>query len=367
MSAKTKIGVIGTGQIGQIHLKRWAEIPEIEVVAACDIDEAAAERAAGQFGVAQVFADYRDLLAVDEIAAVDVCLHNNLHAPVSIAAMEAGKHVFCEKPIAGSYADGADMLSAAERTGRMLAMQVKSLFALETRAAKRLIDAGQLGAPYYAKSSFYRRRGRCFVDGYGSPAFVRRKTASGGALFDMGVYHIAQILYLLDNPDVLTISGATHQEIDMYADRRQISGYDVEEFGAALVRLAGRITLFIEEAWAINLGGTDGSKIAGSEGGLSLAPFALHKTIGDMEMDATADLKGAGLRWQRCLDDETAYRSDQHHWAAALRGDVELLPTAAVGLATMLITEGIYLSGQLAREVTAEQVKAESVSTALAV
>ena len=96
------------------------------------------------------------------------------------------------------------------------------------------------------------------VDGYGAANFVRKDVAAGGALFDMGVYHIGEILYLLGNPEVLTVSGATHQEIGMYPDRRKESGYDVEELGVSLVRLAGGVTFFIEEAWAIHLGGTDG-------------------------------------------------------------------------------------------------------------
>jgi len=367
MSDELKLGIIGTGQIGKIHLTRYADVPGVRMVAACDLDEPELRRVAEQHGIPAVFTDFRELLARDEVVAVDVCLHNNLHAPVSIAAMEAGKHVYCEKPLAGSYADAARMAATAERTGRMLSMQLFSLFDPPTQAARRLIDAGELGRLYYAKSSFYRRRGRPFVDGYGTSAFVQKAVAAGGALFDMGVYHIAQVLYLLGNPEVLTVSGATHQEVGMYEDRRRQSGYDVEELGLALVRLAGGVTLFVEEAWAIHLGGTDGSKIVGDKGGVTLSPFALHQTVGDMEMDATFDLQAAMKRWESCLPKSAAYQSAQHHWAAALAGQAELLPSAQIGLNTMLISEGVYLSQKLGREVTAEEIRQQSVSTALAV
>ncbi len=365
MSAELKLGIIGTGQIAKIHLKRYADVPGVRMVAACDVDEGEARRVAERYDIPNVFTDYRELLAMDEVVAVDVCLHNNLHAPVSIAAMEAGKHVYCEKPLAGSYADGERMLAAARRTGRMLWMQLFSLFSPETQAARRLIDAGELGRLYYAKSSYYRRRGRPFVDGYGTASFVQKAVAAGGALFDMGVYHIAQVLYLLGNPEVLTVTGATHQELEMYPDRREASGYDVEELGVGLVRLAGGVTFFIEEAWAIHLGRTDGSKLVGTAGGVTLEPFTLHKTVSDMEMDAGFDLASAQRRWQRCLPDADAYQDAQHYWAAALRGDVELLPAAEIGLNTMLISEGVYLSHRLAREVTAAEIVENSHSSAL--
>jgi len=374
MAEQVKLGIIGTGQIGKGHIRRYLglgpraqAVPGAEIVAICDVNEAEARRVAREHGIGQVFTDFRALLAVDEIAAVDVCLHNNLHAPVSIAAMEAGKDVYCEKPLAGSYADARRMVDAAGRTGRMLAMQLTNLCGAETVAAKRLIDDGELGRLYYAKSSHYRRRGRPFVDGYGTQSFVRKDIAAGGALFDMGVYSISQILYLLGNPEVLAVSGMTHQELAMYEGRRRESGYDVEELGLGLVRLSGGVTFFIEEAWAIHLGSTDGSKIVGTDGGITLAPFALHKTVSDMEMDATVHLDAVLTRWRSVFGETAADLSAQHNWVAAHRGEAELLPTAAIGLNTMLISEGIYLSQKLGHEVTAEEIAANSVSSALEV
>lgn len=365
MAEKVKIGIIGVGQIGKFHLERYRELP-VEVVAAADVDPEECQRVAQAFGIPKTFTDFRDLLALEEIVAVDVCLHNNLHAPVTIAALEAGKNVYCEKPIAGSYTDGKAMVEAASRTGRMLSIQLSTLFAPETRAAQRLIHEGHLGELYYAKSLGFRRRGRPYVDGYGTSSFVQSSIAAGGALFDMGVYHISQVLYLLGNPAVETISGATHQAIPMYADRQQRANYDVEELGVGLVRLSGGITLFIEESWALHLAGAEGgSKIVGSKGGVQLAPFSFHTTLSDMEMDATFDLRGALSRWRSCFPETDAYDSPQAHWVAVLQGRVPLIDTAGLALSTMRISEGLYLSSRLKREVTAAEVEAESKSSAI--
>ena len=186
-----RMGLIGAGQRGQMHLEEYQQIAGAEIVAIADINETLAQRVAAQFKIPDVYTDYHDLLQRDDIEAVDICLHNNLHRPAAVAAMEAGKHVLCEKPMAGSYADAKIMYDTAQRLGRKLAIQLFTLFKPETRAAKLLIDEGYLGELYHARSTGFRRRGRPYVDGYGTATFVQKQHAAGGALYDMGVYHIA--------------------------------------------------------------------------------------------------------------------------------------------------------------------------------
>ena len=365
MAERIRIGVIGVGLIGKSHLRKYAEIPGAEVVAVADIDEAEAQRVAAHHRIAHAYRDFRELLRRDDIAAVDVCLHNNFHAPVTVEALRAGKHVYCEKPIAGTYADGRAMRDAARTTGRMLHIQLAQLYTQETKLARQLIAADRLGRLFYARSTGHRRRGRPFVDGYGAKFFVNKNSAAGGALIDMGVYHISQLLYLLGNPVPERITGRTYQEMDMDAGRRAESGYNVEELGLGFVRLAGGITLEIAEAWAIHLNGFEGSYLVGAKGGIRLQPFSFHTTIDDVPFDLTTDLHDLDVRWHRLREDQDAYDGSQEHWVAALQGRVPLLPTAEIALQTMLISEGIYLSERLGREVTGEEAAAASHSTSV--
>jgi predicted dehydrogenase len=365
MGDRIRIGMIGVGQISKNHLKRYAEMPDVEIVAAADIDGKELAAVAQTYRIAHTYASFREMLTRDDIVAVDVCMHNNLHAPATIAALEAGKHVFCEKPIAGAYADGKKMLETARACNRKLSIQLATLFSRETRVAKHLIDAGRLGRVYHARSTGYRRRGRPFVDGYGTDNFVKKAVASGGALFDMGVYHISQMLYLLDQPEVTRVSGKVYQETAMDAGRRKSSGFDVEEMGTGFVRFSGDQTLDIIEAWAIHLNPFEGSCIVGSEGGIRLQPFGFYTTLSDVEMNATFELDQVDTRWHRLDENTSAYDSPQHHWIAALQGRVPLLPTAEIALQTMLISEGFYLSDKLGREVSAEEIEVASESKAL--
>ena len=357
-----RIGMIGTGQRGQQHLESYQSIPGAEIVAVADINEAVAQRVAAEFKIPNVYTDYHDLLQRDDIEAVDICLHNNFHRPVAVTAMEAGKDVYCEKPMAGSYADARIMYDTAQALGRKLYIQLFTLFRPETRAAKLLIDAGHLGELYHARSTGFRRRGRPYVDGYGTATFVQKRHAAGGALYDMGVYHIAGLLYLLGNPSVARITGKTYQKTPMEPKLEKSSGYDVEELGLGFVHFTNDITLDIIEAWAIHLDGLEGSSILGTLGGVRLDPFGYFQNVGDLEINSTVDLEQISYRWKNVHQGGDVYDSAGHHWVAALQGRVELLPSAELALNTQLISEGIYLSEQLGREVTADEVRERSVS-----
>ena len=338
-------------------------------MARADINPEAADKSAATFKIPNVYYTAAEMLKRDDLDAIDVCLHNNLHISGTLAALESGRHVYCEKPMAGTYRDAQTMRDRAKEAGKRLHIQLAQLYSPETRAAKELISAGQLGELYHARSTGHRRRGRPYIDGYGKPDFVRKPVSGGGALYDMGVYHISQILYLLGNPKVRRISGQTYQKMEMDAKRREISGASVEELGMGFVRFDGDLTMDIIEAWAIHLDKFEGSYIVGSEGGVRLTPFGFFRSHGDLDLDSTAGLDAFTYRKRKLRSadgDSDDYSNSQRHWVSVLQGKADLLPTAEIALTTMLISEGIYLSSQEKREVTADEVIERSVSKAIA-
>ena len=365
MSDVVRIGLIGAGQIGTNHLKTYSQIPEAKVVAVADLFPEKVDAAQSDFDIEKGYSDFRELLAREDIDAVDVCVHNNKHAPITIEALQAGKNVYCEKPMAGCYRDAEAMLNTARECNKHLHIQLGMLYTAETRGAKRVIDEGALGDIYHVRSFGHRRRGRPFVDGYGSATFVDKEIAAGGALFDMGIYHLTQVLHLIGNPAVRTVSGATHQALAMYEDRKAFSGYGVEEMGLGWVRLEGGITFDIEETWAVHYDGQESSKILGSKAGLRLDPLTYFSSMGDMPLSGTLDTKSSDTRWHSCIPDTKWYDSSQRHWIGALLGHVQLLPTAEYALNAALISEGIYLSTKAERELTVEEIRSQSRSLAI--
>ncbi|MBQ8402273.1 MAG: Gfo/Idh/MocA family oxidoreductase, partial [Clostridia bacterium] len=305
------------------------------------------------------------MLEEDDIDAVDVCLHNNMHAPVSIAVMRAGKDCYCEKPMAGTFYDARRMYQVMEETGKKLHIQLSLLYTRETKAAKRFIDAGKLGHLYHMRSYGFRRRGRPYVDGYAAKEFVNTTTSGGGALFDMGVYHISQLLYLAGLPRLERVSGHTYAQIAMDPGRREISGFNVEELGVGLATYEGGLSMDILESWAIHGRPFPSSILCGSEAGISLEPLTIHSRENDIETDTTVDLGQMDYLEHTVYAADAHYDNSQHHWIHALLSKCDLLPTAKIALETQRVQEGIYFSQKLGREVTADEIETLSESKAL--
>lgn len=362
---KIRVAIIGVGIIGESHIQTYRNIPEAEVVAICDIDEARLNEIGDRYGIDRRFTHIGKLLEEDDIQAVDVCLHNNMHSPASIAVMRAGKDCYCEKPMAGTFFDAREMYKTMEETGKKLHIQLSMLYSKETKCAKRYIDAGDLGNIYHMRSYGFRRRGRPYVDGYARKEFVNTTTAGGGALFDMGVYHISQLIYLTGIPKLERVCGHTYAEIAMDEGRREISGFNVEELGVGLATYENGLSMDILESWAIHGRPFPGSAIYGSEAGITLSPLTIHSRLHDMEIDTTVDMNVRDYLDHTVYGDTAHYDNSQQHWIHALLGKCELLPTAKIGLETQRVQEGIYFSQKLGREVTAQEIEELSVSKAL--
>jgi len=349
MSDTLKIGIVGCGMIGKSHLRAYSNIEEAEVIAIADVDEKEANKVAEEFGVSKVFADYKELLAINEIENVDVCLPNFLHSPVSVDALNAGKHVFCEKPMARNYEEASAMLEAAKANDRDLGVQVNTIFQPNARGAKRIINEGGLGHIYFAKLSNYRRKGRPWVDGYGTPHFVSNEKAGGGTLIDTGVYHFNRFLWLMDNPKPVTVSGATFQEMDVYEGRKD--DIDVEEMAVGLIRFDTGLVLFVEDAWSAHMNESGGDVILGSKGGLKVDPLSFHSDMFGIESNTTFDTRLAEYHQNQYDENRAGYASPHHHWVYSLLGKLPKIPTGEIALNTVRISDAIYESAARGEEV----------------
>jgi len=364
---EVNIALIGTGIIAHGHMEQYNRIGGVNVVAACDINEQKLNAFCDKWNIPHRYTDYRELLKRDDIIAVDVNLHNNLHAPVSVAVMAAGKHCYCEKPMAGSYIDAAAMKDAADKFGVKLHIQLADIYGGPTICAKKIIDSGRLGKLYHARSYGYRRRGRPFVDGYGEKEFDQTQWAGHGALYDMGVYHISQLLYLLGTPKLMRVSGSVYQELAM--ERRVESGFDVEELGVGFAKFEGGLTLDILESWAIHGGEFPQSSIHGSEGGIQFCgdrnTLKFYSEIEGYPAVSTLDLAAEQYRRRKIDPSVWVYQDTQSHWIGTLRGLCEQIDTPHIALQTMLISEGIFLSHKLGREVADDEIPELCESNAL--
>ncbi|MCL2016260.1 MAG: Gfo/Idh/MocA family oxidoreductase [Defluviitaleaceae bacterium] len=366
MAKVVKVGIIGTGIIAHEHVAKYRAIADVEIVAACDILPDKLENFCKQYEIPNSYADYKKLLERDDLDLVSVCVHNNLHLPISKAVMQSGKHCYCEKPLAGAYVDALEIVKIAEETGKKLHVQLGRIYTPAVHAAKKFIQDGNLGKIYHARSYGYRRRGRPFVDGYAEKEFNSKYWAGGGALYDMGVYHISQLLYLLDLPKVERVVGKVYQELPMNEQRRKEGGFDVDELGCGFVSFENNITMDILESWAIHAGDFPNSLLAGNKGGLSIGvdEIYFYNEISGYPLKSRIDTYAEQYRTRQIDPTLRLYDDSQQHFVGALQGKCPLLNTAEIALQTMLISEGIYMSSNLGREVTADEIVENSKSLA---
>jgi predicted dehydrogenase len=250
-----KVGMIGTGNISNRHMEGWAASPDAEVVAGMDSNPFTLTSWGRRHGVTRLTSHLDEILADPGIDIVDICTPNMSHAPLAIAALEAGKHVIVEKPLAPTPEEVRRMIAARDAAGRELMCAQHYRFSGLGRAMKAEIGEGALGPVYHARSWMLRRN--AFIN---SPTFVQKAVSGGGACIDIGVHVLDLTLWLMGNPRPVTVSGFARTELARLPgqwsrfppDVAVGADWDVEEFAGAFIRLDTGATLMLEVSWALH-------------------------------------------------------------------------------------------------------------------
>ncbi len=281
-----KIAIIGCGTIANTHAPAYNECEDAELVYAIDIIPEKAKAFAEKYGIPNTETDYHKVLADSNVDAVSVCLPNNLHCPVTIDALKAGKHVLCEKPIALNLKEALAMRDEAGKQNLQCVIGVVNRFNDNVNAIKNLIANGDLGKVYHVNLAFQSYRS---IPGMGR-WFTNKKESGGGVMIDWGIHFIDLAMYCLDSPIPISISGVAHSELaknmEDYAYVNMWSGpldydgvYDVEEVASGFLRTDGP-TISFEGAWARNVNTSNMYiEFLGDKGGIKLeygADFMLY-------------------------------------------------------------------------------------------
>ena len=254
MSKTLKVAVIGVGGISHTHMPGWAASEHAEVVAGADLNKASLETWGTRYDIDALSTDATELLADPAIDIVDICTPNMSHTPLVVAALEAGKHVLCEKPLAPTPGDIERMIEARDRAGTELMTAQHFRFNGRAQALKREILTGALGNIYHARGWMLRRS--AFIP---TPTFVYQRLAGGGACIDIGVHVLDLTLWLMGNPEPASVSGVARSELARRPGNFSIwhpgsmpEDMDVEEFAAAFVRFETGATLMLEVSWLLH-------------------------------------------------------------------------------------------------------------------
>ena len=339
---------MASGELPRSTLPGWRESEHAELAAGADVNRDVLQAWGEEEGISKLYTDPDDLIADSSIDIVDVCTPNRYHAPLTIAALEGGKHVMCEKPLAPTPEEVRRMISARNASGKMLMTAQSVRFDGKTMAMKSEIERGALGDVYHARGWYLRRSGVPTA-----PGFYERQHSGGGPTIDIGVHMLDQILWFMDNPQPITVSGVARTEIAHQQgaftswDRSAIAdSFDVEDFAAAFVRFENGATLILEVSWLMH--------------GENSAQVWLYGTNG-------------GCHWPSCTFFESNYQTRQHYdrelkltdstsmfvreccefARAVAEGQPSPVP-AEQSLQVMEILDGIYRSQKTGREVSIE-------------
>ncbi len=347
--SKLKIAIIGVGNISECHISGYKNNPNTELYAFCDINAERVKAKGEKHGVTRLYTDLDKMLAeLPEIDAVSVCTWNNGHAECTIKALEAGKHVLCEKPMAMNAKEAQAMIDASVRSGKKLMVGFVRRFGNDTAVARDFIDAGSVGSIYYAKVQYLRRNG-C-PGGW----FSDKSRSGGGPLIDLGVHVIDLARYLMGRPKPVSAYGATFSGMGTRSNLKDKAGYkasdlnaqihNVEDLATALVRFDNGAVLSVEASFNLHGVGNNNIELYGTKGGVTLSPeFKLFTEINDYLANVTLDKPTA-------LSFDGLFQNEINYYVESLLTDRDLSDIAEDGCTLMKILDAIYESARTGNE-----------------
>ena len=345
-----KVAVIGVGSISSVHIEGYRHNPDVELYAFCDIDAKKLEEKGKKYGVTRLYTDLDTMLAeLPELDAVSVCTWNSAHAPCTIKALNAGKHVLCEKPMALNAKEAQEMIDASKKNGKKLMIGFVRRFGNDTAGTRDFINAGNLGDIYYAKATYLRR------NGYPGGWFGNKEYSGGGPLIDLGVHVIDLCRYLMGCPKPVSAYGATFDCIGMRKNLKDSVGYrssslveekfNVEDMATALVRFDNGAVLSVEASFNLHIKKNVGEiQLFGSKGGVSLDPeFNLYTEVNNYLADVTLNMPTA-------LSFDGLFQNEINYFVESLLTDRDLSSIAEDGCTLMKILDAIYESAATGKE-----------------
>lgn len=349
--SKIKIGIIGVGSISDSHIGAYINNPDCELCAFCDTDKKILEEKAEKYNIKEVYTDYNEMLEKADIDAVSVCTWNSEHAPATIAALNAKKHVLCEKPMSVDAESAKKMQEAAEKNGKLLQIGFVRRHGNDVAIIKDFIDTDYFGEIYYGKATYIRRNGN--PGGW----FGDKSRSGGGPLIDLGVHVIDLMRYVTGNPKAVSVYGATFTKLKDRKNLKTPKGYysashtendicDVEDMATAMIRFDNGFVLSVEASFSLNTKNDQGRlELFGTKGGVKLEPDA------EFYSEHNGYMTNTTLEAKTSLDFGVIFQNEINHFIDCIKNGTKCIAPAEDGVEMMKILDAIYESARTGHEV----------------
>lgn len=343
-----RVAVAGCGQIAHsAHIPSYLSNSDVQLVAVMDKDRVRAEECSRTFGAPFAFDSFEDMLDAVDVDAVSICVPNKFHAAYTIAALERGSHVLCEKPPAMTADEATAMAATAERTSRVLTFGFHYRSAIEVAFIKRFVDNQELGDIYAARARALRRRG---IPSWGD--YSNKAVQGGGPLMDIGVHVLDLALWLMDFPTPQVVLASTHRHIGTREGFGALGpwdwrNYSVEDMAHGMIRFTNGSSLLLETSFAANLGEEQEPmqvSLMGDQGGADVLPPRIYQERHGMLVDSVPDQLApfdVGACYRRHIDDFIR---------CCLNGGEPLVSTKQA-VTLQRIVDALYLSAKMQQPV----------------
>ncbi|MGW7776346.1 Gfo/Idh/MocA family protein [Staphylococcus xylosus] len=352
-----KVGVIGCGGIANgKHLPSLAKIQEVSMVAFCDIDKIKAESAATRYGDenATVYEDYIELLQDDSIEVIHVCTPNNTHQEITVAALNASKHVMCEKPMAKTSEEAQLMIDAAVHNNKKLTIGYQNRFRADSQYLRKVTQRGDLGDIYFSKAHAIRRRA---VPTWG--VFLDEEKQGGGPLIDIGTHALDLTLWMMDNYEPESVMGSTFHKLGKQADAANAWGswdpneFTVEDSAFGFIKMKNGATIILESSWALNSIDVDEAKcsLSGTDGGADMKNgLRIHGEDLRTLYTSEIELENAGVDFYEGEKIDEA-EEEARAWINSITQNLEPVVKPKEAFVVTQILEAIYESAKTGKAV----------------
>ena len=368
MTEPIRVGIVGTGGIarGQ-HIPSYEAVPGFRIVAACDVNADALEMMADQHDIPATYADYREMLAKEKLDLISICTSNDMHYPVTMAAIEAGIDIYCEKPLAMTVAEAREMTEAAAAKGLCTGVNFSHRRTPAARLAQEILSTGALGEIYYV-SAVYAVGNTGYAERKGTWRNQKEKAGYGG-MGDMGAHIINMLQWWLD-AEVTEVAASMR----IFVPER-VSAYDgskmkvtSEDQGTLLVNWSNGAQGYICGSYSFTGRGYDQRiEIYGADGGIMYdqhrpleldvclapeytEPYTVLRKGGSVE-NPYATLLVPPEHWGQ-MEDSPRRKSVLVDWLEAYKAGKPCLPDFAAGLAVQQVLEGARIADEERRWVS---------------
>lgn len=353
---KVRIGIVGCGGIANNkHLPAIKQNGNFEIVAYCDIEIAKAEKSREQFGpeTASLYSDYKELLK-EELDAVYVLTPNKSHAEVSIAALNSGHHVMCEKPMAKTYEEAKQMVEAAKKSGKILNIAYQNRYRTDSVYLKRACENGDLGDIYYAKAHAIRRRA---VPTWG--VFLNEDEQGGGPLIDIGTHALDLTLWMMDNYEPASVCGSVYHKLANQTEQGNAFGewnpeeFKVEDSAFGFIKMKDGATIVLESSWALNSLEVDEAKtsLCGTRAGADMKDgLRINRVQYNQQCVEKPDLSAGGVAFFGGAEEKEADVEQRIFHQAVTQGTPTIVKPEQAMVVTQLL-EAIYESAKTGKTI----------------